>query len=101
MATSKPRAGGRSKGPPFERAAAILHAMGVPENLRLLVLLLSGPRSVEELAVATHKAVYLVARRLSRLSRLGLVAPRPAAHYALGGERVRRLVRLGLARARP
>lgn len=86
--------------PVFERAASTLHAMGIVENLRLLISLLSGPRSVVELAMATGKSHYLVARRLAKLSKMGLVVIRSRAHCELRGERSRRLVRFAQKRLR-
>lgn len=101
--TTKGASTGRARGQSstvFERAAATLHVMGVVENLRLLIALLAGPRAVAELAMATGKSRYLVARRLAKLSRAGLVVLRSRTHCELRGERSRRLVRFAQERLR-
>jgi len=78
--------------PPFVRAASMLRVLGVSENLRLLTLLLSGPMSVDELAHAMGRAAYLIARRVSKLTRAGLLVARSDTKHEVRGARVRRLV---------
>lgn len=80
----------------FDRAAAVLRVLGLVENLRVLVLLLAGPRSAPELARATAKPTYLVTRRLSVLVRAGLVVLTKATRYRLRDPRTRRLVRFAV-----
>jgi predicted transcriptional regulator len=95
-----PRQGTKDETPRFSLAASILRLMGVTENLRLLILVLSGPRTISELAVATGKANYLVARRLTKLSRVGLIVAQSDATYKLRGKCARRLVSFAVDRIR-
>ena len=82
--------------PALERAAVIGAALGDPERLHLLELLLQGRHCVSELAAETGAAMPTVSQRLRILTQAHLVGrTREGRHiyYALADDHVRQLLR--------
>jgi DNA-binding transcriptional ArsR family regulator len=86
----------------FEAAAVVLKMLADPTRLRVLHALLSGERSVNDLAEAVEAQPAAVSQHLAKL-RLGhLVATRREGnriHYSLANDHVERLVREALFEA--
>lgn len=79
----------------LERAAKICAAMGDPERLRLLELLLDGAHCVSELTAETSDSMSLVSQRLKVLAGADIVARRrdgKHVYYSLRDEHVRQMV---------
>jgi ArsR family transcriptional regulator, lead/cadmium/zinc/bismuth-responsive transcriptional repressor len=84
----------RSRGE-LERAARMCAAMGDPERLRILGLLLEGTHCVSELMEETSDSMSLVSQRLKILAGADLVGRRRQGrhvYYSLRDDHVRQMV---------
>ena len=80
-----------------ERAAELFSALGSPSRLRIVELLIEGPRSVGQIVAATDIGQSGVSQHLAILTRAGvlLVHPQGASRiYSVRGQRIGRIVGL-------
>ncbi len=78
----------------FATVAHVAQALANPHRLELLDLLVQAPRTVEQLAEASHMSVANTSQHLQRLKRAGLVASErrgTAIHYRIADSAVARL----------
>jgi ArsR family transcriptional regulator, lead/cadmium/zinc/bismuth-responsive transcriptional repressor len=86
----------------LQRAAEIFRALGDPARLRILTLLMAGPRCVTELATDLQDNLPAVSQRLKLLKSERIVSNRRQGkhiYYALLDEHIGQLVMTGLSHA--